>query len=233
MSGNHHTSNRIPLFTLRADRRYSDHFAEFTILSDVIAKWCPNCNRGHACIPNPLVVGRTYDRWSPNDGPIPDANWLGRFTMVTDKAKDALQAISPNLAFEPCVVDANPERQKRMGKRKQDRFQQELQRDKDVQLWRLKVPTVYETNLELSGRRLEVVCDVCSFTRIHVAPSSQVIVDRGKWGGENIFKLFGCGERLKGDPEYFGPDFVTISGHDILKRYDLTNVTFIPSGMIR
>jgi hypothetical protein len=222
----------IPLYQLRTFSPISGFYVDLTILSDLISGSCPSCGRGYTHPPTPFVVARSYDRYDPNEGPFGDFNALGRFDIVSDKLRRVLESISSSVRFDRCIVAADPERQKKAGKRKAARFAEELARDSELILWRLKVPTCYQMDDVRSGRSFETVCNICGYRYIKVAPNSHVVIERQSWGGEHLFQVIGCGEQLKGDAEFFGPTFMTPHARDILMQHQLSNLVCFQFGFI-
>lgn len=225
-------TDSVTLLRMEPAAGWNDRFAELDVASDLTTGNCSCCRRLFSRVPSPFEICRSYDRWNPNVGPIPDISHLGRFTVVSDAAKQALASISGTIDFEPVVVVENPKRRRGFGKRGASRFAEELARDQESQLWRLKVTTCYEMDLERSGRTVEQHCPACGFVRYAVAPNSSIVVDAAAWHGEDIFKLIGCGCKLRPDEEFFGPDFVTARARDILAPLNLSNLCLRDVGYI-
>jgi len=118
-----------PLFRMDTTAGWLDRFGDMNVARSITMGRCSLCQRVLNQVPSPFETKRSYDRWNPNDGPIPDYSAIGMYTVVSDAAKEALARISDTLEFDPVVVVENPKRRKGFGKRGASRLAEELASD--------------------------------------------------------------------------------------------------------
>jgi hypothetical protein len=220
----------IPLFRLRQDQARAGDFAEMSIASEVRLTRCRTCKQSQGELSSPFLLMRSYDRWDPNLGEIPDFLFVGVYRVVSDRAKCFLEARSEHLQFIPAPVVENPERLKQFRRDKRGEFQRELERDQETPLWRLRVGAVATMNLAASGRSVEFVCPECGFIKVNIAPGSQIVLGATERRQRGLFKIRQLIDQKLFRDEYYGAAYCTDELSQAIGSSGLTNVFCFKAG---
>lgn len=203
-------------------------FATLDIACEVRGSVCPKCGLAPPRPPDTFLICRSFDKYGPNKGPIPDLMDLGHYLLVTEKAKQIIATLPGEMDFLPVQVVENPDRRKGMGKRRAAEFEEELARDLSVSLWRLRVRTMLPRVFAPPHNGVFPKCDCGRELLDGYYSLPNVSLEPTYEGG--LFLIEHCADKYYGCDEFIGGIFADKDTCNFLQEAHLTNMNWKQAG---